>query len=472
MIRRNSKNILKALAVCTGFFSLAACREHSILKDDLTNVDNINTFSRSSGDFEISFSNGNIDSMPTSNFTYSLTTVSSVPAAVAIGAYTDDFFGRTQAIAHFQMTPYSSQFGFPEGAVLDSAVLVLPFTFGSATGGYYGDTLSEMHWNIYETGDKLDRTRTYFSNQSTPEGDLIGSASFNYQQFKTGSQQVIGATNDTTVSQLRMRLNSGFAQEIFNTDPANYANTTAFQEFFKGVTIAPDMSKPQNLLAFFLLPNSSSDAKSLQAARIEFHYHVNDEKDFKSIVMRQTVCGYYSNLVRTFDTYPVSNFFNRSSDSILIQSQPGAYTDVTIKGLNSIPLSVINKAEMVITVQPPAGNRSYLTAPDLIVPVLVKDGREEVLFERLDNSGAINGDGVYIIDPYLKTVTIDGREYSQYKINIPRTVQQYILSGTDEMTIRLKGSNYYPGMHRVLAKGITGAPDGTNFQFNIIYTNK
>ncbi len=472
MILRNSKNTLKALAVCTGFFSLAACNEHSILKEGLTEVDNINTFSKSTADFEISFETGKVDSIATNYFTYSRTSTSSSPAAIAVGTYIDPFYGQTQGIAHFQMTPYNSAFNFPEGAVFDSAVLVLPFTYSDATGGFYGDTLTDLHWNIYRTGEKMNINTTYYSNHSTALGNLIGSASFNYQQFKPGSQQIIAATSDTTAAQLRLKLNSSFGQEIFSTDSANYANTTAFQEFFNGISIAPDVSKTQNALAYFLLPSVTSSQKSLEAARIEFHYHVGAENDFQSVVMRPSVCAYYSNIKQTYSSYPVNNLINKATDSLLVQSNPGLYTDIKIKGLRSIPLSVINKAELVITAQSAGANLKFFTAPDLVAPVILKDGREEALLERLDNSGANNSSGVYMVDPYLKQATINGTEYNQYKINIPRTVQQYILTGEDEIVIRIKGSNYYPGMDRLLARGVTGGDDGTKFQFNIIYTKK
>lgn len=476
MILRNSKNILKALAVCTGFFSLAACKEHSILKEGLDEVDNINTFAKNTSDFDIAFELGRTDSLLTSYFTYSKTSVTTSPDAIAIGAYNDPFFGQTQAIAHFQMTPYNSSFKFPDEAVIDSAVLVLPFTYtassNTATGGFYGDTLSTLHWNIYETGEYLDRSKQYYSNHNTSLGNLIGSASFNYQQFKSGSEQIIAATSDTTESQLRIRLNSSFASEMFNADTANYINTTAFQAFFKGLSIVPDLTNPQNALTYFLLPNVATGQKSLEAARIEFHYHVGDEKNFSSVIVRPNVCAYYSNIVQNFASYPANNYINKKADTILIQSQPGFYTDVKIKGLQGIPLSVINKAELIITAQVPGTNLKYLTAPDLIVPVLVKDGKEEILLERLDNSGAVNSAGVYMIDPYLKTATINGVEYGQYRLNIPRTIQQAVLNGDDEITIRLKGSNYYPGMDRILAKGIGGGSDGTNFQFNIIYSKR
>ena len=468
-----NKNI-KALAVCTGFFCLAACKEHSIIKDNLTDVDNITTFAMQTGDFDINFTIGSFDSLATSNFMFSGNPSSAVSSAVAIGAFTDPFFGQTQSIAHFQLTPYSSDFRFPQGAILDSAVLVMPFKRSDAIGGVYGDTLSEIHWNIYKTGEALDRNKTYYSNNQTALGELIGKASFKYSDYKPNSQQIIAATNDTTQGQLRIKLNSDFAQEMFAADTSVYRSTTAFQSFFNGISIAPDLTKNQNLLNFFLLPTPGFDQKNLSAARIEFHYHTDDTtRAFSSLVVRPSVCAYYSNLTTSYLGFPAEGLLGSTIDSVLVQGQPGYYTDVTIKGLSRIPLSAINKAELVITAANPGTGLEYLTAPGVLLPVLVdENGREQNLYERLDNSGSINSSGIYLINPYAKRVSINGVDYSQYRVNIPRSIQKYILDGKDEITIRIKTTNENPGFFRIVAPGVVNSQQTPNFEFNIIYTKQ
>src|SRR5690606_32674594 len=115
----------------------------------------------------------------------------------------------------------------------------------------------------------------------------------------------------------------------------------------------------------------------------------------------------------------------------------------------------------------------YLSALDVVVPVIVTDnGKEEPLYERLDNNNTNYTSGIYMVNPYAGGVTIDGIDYVQYKINIPRTVQQYVLEGRDEMRLRLKGPNNFPGMFRILAKGANSADNQMNLKFNIIYTKK
>ncbi|HRP88479.1 MAG TPA: hypothetical protein PKX92_00435 [Edaphocola sp.] len=463
------KNNLKALAFCIGFFSLTSCKEHSIIKGGIVpEVDNIHTFQKGNADFDISFTNSLSDSLTTSNFSINSAN------AIAIGAFTDPFFGQTSSIAHFQITPYSSQFRFPDSVVIDSAVLVLPFSNSSQSGRIYGDTNSVNTWNIYKTGEKLVKSKTYFNNQQTSLGQLIGTATVSYSQFNDTTKHVIGSTNDTTQGQLRIKLANSFAQEIFNTDTNHLKNTTAFFEYFNGISIAPDLSKAQNLLAYFLLPSGPTEPKSLENARIEFHYHKNTDTSFISLVMRPTVCAYYSNLTNNYTGFAANNYINKTSDSILVQSNPGFKTDITINGLNSIPLSVINQAELKITVQK-AGIApvylEYLKPLDPIYPVLVVNGKEQPLYERLDNDGGVNGTGSYTVDPFIKTETINGISYQQYRINIPRTIQQYILQGKDSITIRLKGNNSTPGMYRVLSQG-KGNGSETNFKFNIIYTKK
>jgi hypothetical protein len=133
-------------------FSLVACKENSVTKSGglIPEVDNINTFAKSASDFDIAFSHGTTDAIITSSFTYDHNGSSTPLNAVAIGAYTDPFFGQTVASAHMQMTPYGPGFEFPAGAVIDSAVLVLPYIINNIAGSYYGDTNAVSTWNIYK----------------------------------------------------------------------------------------------------------------------------------------------------------------------------------------------------------------------------------------------------------------------------------------------------------------------------------
>src|SRR5690606_30481371 len=104
-----------------------------------------------------------------------------------------------------------------------------------------------------------------------------------------------------------------------------------------------------------------------------------------------------------------------------------------------IPPSVVNKAEIEFTVQK-AGTApnylDYLTSLDLVVPVIVTDnGKEEPLFERLDNNNTNYNGGIYMVNPYGSGITIDGITYTQFKINIPRTIQQYVSEGRNELRL-------------------------------------
>lgn len=473
MISHYSKNLIKALAVCTGFFSLVACKENSITKSGglIPDVDNINTFAKSASDFNIAFSHGTTDAIITSNFTYDRNGGSSPLSTVMIGAYTDPFFGQTVASAHFQMTPYSSELRFPAGAVIDSAVLVLPYITGSVAGNIYGDTATTSTWKVYKNDAALEKSKVYYSSDNVATGSLIGTGTVHYDRFKKDTQQIIAATNDTTTAQLRIKLDQSFAQEVFAADSNVFKSTTSFFDYFKGITISPDLSQTSNFLAYFLLPSSTTpEQKMLSSARIEFHYHTATDTTFSSIVVRPSVCAYFSDIKHNNSTYPVANLLTRNSDSILIQSQPGVRADITLTGLTDIPLSVINKAELVITVQNPP--LAYLLPFSPVVPVLVNDNGVEIpLYERIDNNGSANDAGIAMVNPYAQKVTIGGVSYTQFKINIPRTIQQYVSERKDKVTIRMKGTAYDPGMYRIIAYGLNSSDD-LKFKFNLIYTKK
>ncbi|RQO31513.1 hypothetical protein DBR32_06025 [Taibaiella sp. KBW10] len=434
-------------------------------------VDNINTFALGTGDFDISFYNRLSDSIITSKFF--LTTGTTTNYAIGLGGYTDPFFGKTIASAYLQFTPYKSNFKFPANITMDSAVLVLPYAISTNGNKSYGDTTKSLNLKVYKTTNKVEVTQAYYSNSNiATETTPIGSASIPFSRYSKYSSAIL-ATGDTTTGQLRLKLDNTFAQAFKNADTLNFINTSAFQEYLKGIYITPDPAQSMDLMSYFIIPTiASGDQKSLSAARIEFHYHTPDSVMMSSIIAKYEVCGFFSNYNRIYTGAPAAAYLNKNSDSVLIQSEPGFSTDITIDQLNKIPQAVINKAELVFTTVNLAGTLNSIFTPiDVVTPVLLQNNQELPLYEVLDNNGNANTGGSLFVNPYAQKKTIGGIEYTQYRINIPRTLQHIIAEGKTKITIRIRGSKNYPGMYRVLAPGITSGAD-TKFQFNIIYTKK
>lgn len=468
----NNKKRIKALAICTGFFSLAACKESSISKSTMVpDVDNIHTFAMNADSFNINFKNSLSDSFLTSNY-YIPDSVGNNQKIIVIGAYSDNFFGKTSASGYFQVTPPSANYKFPENTTLDSAVLVLPYTYSTYKGMSYGDTASNLNVKVFRTTEKIDFSKSYFSSSTVPlESTPIATASIPYSAYGTYSRQALAATKDTTYGQLRIKLSNSFASELKNADTNFLASTTAFQNFLKGLAVVPDPDAPSNLMSYFTLPApNNNDLKNLSAARIEMHYHNSqDSAMMSSFTMKPSVSGYFTHFRRNYSGYQSNNYINKESDSILAQSIPGFRTDITINNLDRIPVAVINKAEIVITAIN-IGNTALFKAPEMLYPTfLLDDGSEQQLHELFDNRGNVNGPGTVFVDPYVRYVTIGGVKHAQYRLNIPRTLQRVINEGKNKITIRLTGSQRYPAFGQLLASGLNGE---NKFQFNIIYTKK
>lgn len=468
---RINKPILKALAVCTGFFSLASCKEHSVSPSNMVpEVDNIHTFAKGTGDFSIQLYNHLSDSIPTS--TFKVSNGSSGMEAIALGSYLDPFYGRTTASAYLQVAPYRSNFRFLSGSTVDSAVLVLPYISGTYGNKSYGDTTKSLHLKVYRTTAKVEASGTYYSNSAiATENTPIGSGTIPFSRYSSTSKTIL-STRDTTIGQLRLKLDNSFAQDFKNADTSNFNNTSVFHEYLKGLYITPDLTQAGGLLSYFLIPSVSlGDQKNLGGARIEFYYHDADTAMMSSFPVRTDVCGYFSNFSHNYTGYPAAGFLNRNSDSILIQTEPGFATDITISNLQQLPQSVINKAELMFTTVNLAGNDKIFTPIDVLTPVMIENNQESPLYEILDNNGNTNTNGSLFVNPYAQKRTIAGIEYTQYRINIPRTLQHVLNEGKNTVTIRLRGSKNFPGMFRVMAPG-KGSGAATDFQFNIIYTKK
>lgn len=457
--------------MCAGFFSLVACKEASVIKPDLIPpVDNINTFRLSAADFDIQIQNGYFDSLRTDDATYPIAPIGSID--------NDPFFGTTDAGIYFQVAPNVDKFSFPDDMTgIDSAVLVLPFT-----GVSYGDTTHTSYqalkvYRITQADFKIDvNTQKYyaFSSVSADMANPIGAGRVSAKAIKYDST-AYPAGGDTVGSQLRLRLTDAFANEIKGLSDDVFANFSSFIDYFKGVYVAPDPSaaaEDRKRISYFYLGVSSSDV--YRKARIEFWYHVTGSTTGKVAMFTYNPISsaFFAGIKRNRTGTPAEALYSSigaARDSIVIQGAPGFYTDLTIKNIQDIPASIINKAEIRITALK-LGNDDILTTPLQLIPSGVDaNGALYTIADLLDVSGSQTSGTQAFVGGTPKEVEIDGAKYIQYTINIPRELQQAKTAGKTELKIRLSSSTNLPGAYRMVAPG-PGAPGALQMKFDVIYS--
>ncbi|SMC72947.1 DUF4270 domain-containing protein [Pedobacter nyackensis] len=157
-----------------------------------------------------------------------------------LGFMTDPTFGTSEASLAMAVSIPSNDFKFGKDAVIDSAVLILPYA-----SQFYGDTTTSVYTIDVKQLDKdISKEQKYMTNQTWPAtGASIGTFSgkvkpntkFKITQIVTGKPDTLG----TVIPQIRIKLNNTFinTQLIGLADSAKLSRPNKFFEFFKGLKV-------------------------------------------------------------------------------------------------------------------------------------------------------------------------------------------------------------------------------------------
>lgn len=460
-------NFIKAFTLCAGFFSLSACKERSAIRPDLIpNIDNINTFGIE--DFEIGIKNSYFDSLISNNYAYPV---------VALGQLSDDpFFGKTQATMYMQFVQPSENFAFPaEFSHWDSVVLHMPYYNVSYGDTAVNDANNALSLKAYEITDN-----DFVFNE--------GVNWFTFQRFQTNVNRSWGSDvvslkslvdtfivgTDTLSHIFSMRLDNSLGDYLRSFSPEDFASAESFKSKFKGLYIAPDSNANKNTLAYMALYDQAIKTDGYRSASLTFYYHnTGDTAQHKAIFSMNGNCAFSNAVQRNYTGKPAAAYLNaaQDSDTLLIQGYPGFKSDLTIKLDDKIPASVINKAALEIVVMPTQFADRFAPPPTLSVMRINADNTIGSIADLIDRSGSPSSTNLDFVDAQARRVTINGRDYFKYIINLPREVQQSLNRGDKEIKLRINTSINYPGAYRMLGFG-PNAPDDTKIKFHVIYTKQ
>lgn len=464
---KNKLSVLTALALCFGFFSFVACKERSVIKPDLIpGIDNINTFGKSISDFDVSITTGAFDSIRTDDYRTPL---------VALGSIAQDpFFGKTFAGFYFQIQPPLAHFTFPTDlSSIDSVVLAVPyarFTFGDEN--VEGDQQAIKVYRITDQNFGLGDTsvKRYAFDQLEIHPTPITSAIVSLDDIINDSITYTGGAVIRNTMRIKMPVTLG--EEFTQLDTATLSNNTAFTEYFKGFYIAPDTTAALNYqrrISYFMMDTANSGS-NFAKARLEIYYKKSDGS--QSLILFPYKMGFdalFSHLHRNYESFPIQQFIPGTlHDSIVLQSFPGLYTEITLNNLQDIPISVINKAELTLTVLKVGNDDIYQPPQQLVLSGVNEDGTSYTISDLFDHDG-INGSLTSYVGGRPTTVTIDGTQYLQYKINIPRELQKAVLARKESIKFRISSVSNFYGAYRLVADGLNG-PEATRLKFDVVYS--
>lgn len=446
---------LAALASVAAFSLIhTGCKEDTIIKADvIPSVDSLyaNTFLDTITVLAKTFFD---DSIVTS------ITPTTAPYVIhALGTVNDPFFGRTNASIYFQVVPERANYIFSaNNPVIDSAFVVLPYTFFR-----WGDTGSNSTQNltVYRVTDDMSKSDVYYSH--TVKGiDFSGNVSEPVTVDVSKLDDSVMVLGQMRAPHLRIKLRDYFVQ-ILKDIAAGSGDNAAFISAMKGLCVAStDTTNTTGRSLMYFILNNPADYRR---AAVQFFYHEGSNIDsVKSSFFNfvSSDCAHYNRITRNYAGYPAAQYFNSTapSDSIvLLQNEPGAAIDLKFPYLKNLPAVVVNRAQLVIT-RVKLGNdpdADLFFEPSRIFPIGVDPSGK--LYSLLDLEPGSNGTIPYdFVDGSIQTTDLGGVTISRYVINIPREVQRAITNKTEQLHLRINGTQTYPGAYRL----ITGGGNGLN----------
>ena len=369
----------------------------------------------------------------------------------------DPFFGKTDAKLFLELKPPSFKYTFSDvsdSLHLDSVVLILHY----ATT--YGDTAAEQTVNVYEIPQASDFGDTTYPIRKSnyDKGALLGSRTFSPIILNDS----IRAYKDTTVNQLRIRLNDAFGQRLLSYDTITgsggngaYVSDSAFRSHFKGFAL--ESVSGNAIMGFDLL-----------GANTKLAIYYKDDNGDSPVEAWDTTVAYFTfspngfsysanYVVRDYTGTPVAAAAGGTDpdDVIYIQNTPGTFATIKIPDLPNLSNRIVHRAELIMeqlydvsdTLFPPA--KLYLDAYDSSVPAF----RAIPYDFSIDGTGASNLSS-FGVNP-INTKDLAGNNIKSWRFNITRYVQHVVNDTEPVYDLRLSAPLYYAELYRPGPAGST-----------------
>lgn len=320
-----------------------------------------------------------------------------------LGAINSDVYGKSNAgIAVNFALPDISGFAFPAGSKVDSIFLVMEY---AGTNQYNGNINAAQTIKAYELNETLYRDTAYTSDKNflaatTASGTYTG-------PFKVADSVSVSFKGKTErqAPQLRLKLdNATIGAKLIGAQPADFASTTAFQNFLKGLYINADNNAiPANDggAAFFYLFKGLSG--------IHMYYNDTSFAKFPISEVSSSANTYTNNFVGT----PIASQMNAQGDynTTYLQSQAGTRVRIDIPGLLNPALEnyAIVGAKLIISEDVSGTNTNFAPPTRLLF-----------LYGDTNNNASL------VVDAISEPALYGGNYNSntkQYTFNFPRHVQ-------------------------------------------------
>ena len=347
----------------------------------------------------------------------------------------DPIFGKTDARMFLELKP--TLYGFypfnrPDSVKIDSIVLVL---------GYletYGDTNTAQSVKVYELNSANNFTRD--------SAYLIRLENFTYNTgfplskpgqsfFPRNLKDSVKAFQDTSLNQLRIKLDTNLARRFFNYDTSNaYKTDSIFKTLFRGFALRSEGGG--NAIMGFNL----NDANTKLAI-----YYNNPKKggggrDTSVTYFRFTSLSASANYVkRDYSGTPSLASINNGTASdplVFIQNTPGTFATLKIPDLATMSNRVIHRAELIMEQQYDPSDTVFRTPDLLYLDAADPSISSNYKFRTIPYDLALSVSGAFDLVPFgsypLQAVDAGGRLVKNWHFNITRYAQ-HILTHTQSL---------------------------------------
>ena len=305
-----------------------------------------------------------------------------------LGQMTDPVFGSTtSSLALSVNLPSSVYYAFGKNAVIDSAVLVLPYQIVPATSSsiaagvnlsspFYGDSTSVFNFNVSQLNQNLSTQTSWLSNVNYASTDQLGSMTAGVKPNTTTKViSIVTGGPDTAITvgpQIRIKLNPSMIQnKIINLDSVTLSTNANLNAAFKGLKVTASTTSKNGGMMFLDFKGANSNLEIYYKRQNATTATLRDTVIAKFPInagtnaIAATVAHDYTNTqiaaqIKTPADYPVT----------YLQAMSGVKNKITFPYLKNLVNSigskiVINKAELVIDINDPTDSIPFKIPPRL-----------------------------------------------------------------------------------------------------------
>lgn len=285
------------------------------------------------------------------------------PLRVPFGYLTDPLFGTAEASLALSVNLPTNAYSFGTNAVIDSAVLVLPYA-----ANFYGDTTTSVYSvDVQQLTKDLSVEGSFLSNKEYEADPVIAGNFTGRIKPKTTvriSEIVPGKADTMKVvpPSLRIKLNNEFVlNNVMNLGAAALLNGATFNSAFKGVKVSVNKANSNGTggIMFFNFAASAG-------ARLDIYYKKQNATtatatDTLAVTfpISQSVNPVAATIKHNYDGTPVAeqlaDVSNKQYEVTYLQGLAGLRNKVSFPHLKELTKNlgakiVINKAELVVDI--------------------------------------------------------------------------------------------------------------------------